>query len=130
MVSAVEEVRAVMEGLDGVEAFVVGVLYRGGLRLMEALRPRLKTLIFSVYRSRCAMAKVRRLAVRCCPREWQRSSRPTWRMGDVCIARTSRRLWEGAPSAHLGQDVSPCTAGVGLVTVGSATPSLAQPRNQ
>jgi integrase len=40
VVMTVEEVRAVLEQLDGVEALVAGVLYGGGLRLMEALRLR------------------------------------------------------------------------------------------
>ena len=38
VVMTVEEVRAVLARLDGVEALVAGVLYGGGLRLMEALR--------------------------------------------------------------------------------------------
>jgi integrase len=46
----VEEVRAVLERLDGVEALVAGVLYGGGLRLMEALRLRMHDL--DVQRSR------------------------------------------------------------------------------
>ena len=40
VVMSVAEVRAVLERLDGVEALVAGVLYGGGLRLMEALRLR------------------------------------------------------------------------------------------
>jgi len=42
----VEEVRAVLARLDGVEALVAGVLYGGGLRLMEALRLRVHDLDF------------------------------------------------------------------------------------
>ena len=44
VVMSVEEVRAVLEQLDGVEALVAGVLYGGGLRLMEALRLRVHDL--------------------------------------------------------------------------------------
>jgi integron integrase len=42
-----EEVRAVLERLDGVEALVAGLLYGSGLRLMEALRLRVHDLDFS-----------------------------------------------------------------------------------
>lgn len=41
------EVRAVMQELDGVEALVAGLLYGSGLRLMEALRLRVKDLDFA-----------------------------------------------------------------------------------
>ena len=44
VVMSVEEVRAVLEQLDGVEALVAGVLYGGGLRLMDALRLRVHDL--------------------------------------------------------------------------------------
>jgi integron integrase len=44
VVMSVAEVRAVLERLDGVEALVAGVLYGGGLRLMEALRLRVHDL--------------------------------------------------------------------------------------
>ena len=44
VVMSVEEVRAVLEQLDRVEALVAGVLYGGGLRLMEALRLRVHDL--------------------------------------------------------------------------------------
>ena len=40
VVMTVEEVRAVLERLEGVEALEAGVLYGGGLRLMEVLRLR------------------------------------------------------------------------------------------
>ncbi|MFI0403066.1 MAG: tyrosine-type recombinase/integrase [Cyanobium sp.] len=40
------EVRAVLERMDGVEALVSEVLYGSGLRLMEALRLRVKDLDF------------------------------------------------------------------------------------
>ena len=40
VVMTVAEVRAVLERLDGTEALVAGVLYGGGLRLMEAVRLR------------------------------------------------------------------------------------------
>ena len=40
------EVRAVLERMDGVEALVSEVLYGSGLRLMEALRLRVKDLNF------------------------------------------------------------------------------------
>jgi integron integrase len=46
VVMTVDEVRAVLEQLDGVEALVAGVLYGGGLRLMEALRLRVHDLDF------------------------------------------------------------------------------------
>jgi integrase len=46
VVMTVEEVRAVLEQLDGVEALVAGVLYGGGLRLMEALRLRVHDVEF------------------------------------------------------------------------------------
>ena len=46
VVMTVEEVRAVLERLEGVEALVAGVLYGGGLRLMEALRLRVHDLDF------------------------------------------------------------------------------------
>ena len=46
VVMTVEEVRAVLEQLDGVEALVAGVLYGGGLRLMEALRLRVHDVDF------------------------------------------------------------------------------------
>jgi integron integrase len=45
-VMTVDEVRAVLARLDGVEALVAGVLYGGGLRLMEALRLRVHDLDF------------------------------------------------------------------------------------
>ena len=38
VVMSVEEVRAVLDRLDGVEALVAGVLYGGGLRLLEACK--------------------------------------------------------------------------------------------
>lgn len=41
-----DEVRAVLERLDGPEALVVGLLYGSGLRLMEALRLRVQDLDF------------------------------------------------------------------------------------
>ena len=44
VVMSVEEVRAVLEQLDGVEALVASLLYGGGLRLMEALRLRVHDL--------------------------------------------------------------------------------------
>lgn len=42
-----EEVRAVLQRLNGVEALVAGLLYGSGLRLMEALRLRVHDLEFS-----------------------------------------------------------------------------------
>ncbi|CAK6701321.1 integron integrase [Synechococcus sp. CBW1107] len=42
-----EEVRAVLERMDGVEALVAGLLYGSGLRLLEALRLRVQDLDFS-----------------------------------------------------------------------------------
>lgn len=42
-----EEVRAVLQRLDGSEALVAGLLYGSGLRLMEALRLRVHDLDFS-----------------------------------------------------------------------------------
>ena len=44
LVMTVEELRAVLERLEGVKALVAGVLYEGGLRLKEALRRRLHDL--------------------------------------------------------------------------------------
>jgi integron integrase len=41
-----DEVRAVMAHLDGVHALVAGLLYGGGLRLLEALRLRVKDIDF------------------------------------------------------------------------------------
>ena len=46
VVMSVEEVREVLERLDGAEALVAGLLYGAGLRLMEALRLRVKDLDF------------------------------------------------------------------------------------
>jgi integrase len=46
VVMTVAEVRAVLERLDGTEALVAGVLYGGGLRLMEALRLRVHDVDF------------------------------------------------------------------------------------
>jgi integron integrase len=46
VVMSVAEVRAVLERLDGVEALVAGLLYGGGLRLMEALRLRVHDIDF------------------------------------------------------------------------------------
>ncbi|MBM5818414.1 MAG: integron integrase, partial [Cyanobacteria bacterium K_Offshore_surface_m2_239] len=46
VVMTIEEVRAVLERLDGVEALVARVLYGGGLRLMEALRLRVHDVDF------------------------------------------------------------------------------------
>jgi integron integrase len=46
VVMTVGEVRAVLERLDGVEALIAGVLYGGGLRLMEGLRLRVHDLDF------------------------------------------------------------------------------------
>jgi len=91
VVMTVGEVRAVLARLDGVEALVAGVLYGGGLRLMEALRLGSMTLIFSVRRSLCAMAKAGRIGARCCLREWERSSSSIWRRCEFCIARTLPR---------------------------------------
>ncbi|MFZ9462226.1 MAG: integron integrase, partial [Vulcanococcus sp.] len=42
-----EEVRAVLQRLDGADALVAGLLYGSGLRLMEALRLRVQDLEFS-----------------------------------------------------------------------------------
>lgn len=47
VVLTTEEVRAVLQRLDGVESLVVGLLYGSGLRLMEALRLRVKDLDFN-----------------------------------------------------------------------------------
>jgi len=41
-----DEVRAMMVHLDGVHALVAGLLYGGGLRLLEALRLRVKDVDF------------------------------------------------------------------------------------
>ncbi len=46
VVVTVIEVRAVLERLDGVEALIAGILYGGGLRLMERLRLRVHDLDF------------------------------------------------------------------------------------
>jgi integron integrase len=46
VVMTVAEVRAVLERLDGIEALVAGVMYGGGLRLMEALRLRVHDVDF------------------------------------------------------------------------------------
>lgn len=46
VVLTTQEVRAVLERLDGSEALVAGLLYGSGLRLMEALRLRVKDLDF------------------------------------------------------------------------------------
>ena len=46
VVMTVEEVRAVLESLDGVEALMASLLYGGGLRLMEGLRLRVHDLDF------------------------------------------------------------------------------------
>ena len=46
MVLTPGEARAVLERMDGVEALVAGLLYGSGLRLMEALRLRVKDLDF------------------------------------------------------------------------------------
>ena len=47
VVLTTEEVRAVLERLDGVESLVAGLLYGSGLRLMEALRLRVQDLDFN-----------------------------------------------------------------------------------
>lgn len=46
VVMTMTEVRAVLERLDGVEALMAGLLYGGGLRLMEGLRLRVHDLDF------------------------------------------------------------------------------------
>jgi integrase len=46
VVMTVAEVRAVLERMDGVEALLAGLLYGGGLRLMEGLRLRVHDLDF------------------------------------------------------------------------------------
>jgi integron integrase len=47
VVLTTEEVRAVLQRLDGVESLVAGLLYGSGLRLMEALRLRVQDLDFN-----------------------------------------------------------------------------------
>ena len=47
VVLTTEEVRAVMQRLDGIEGLVAGLLYGSGLRLMEAVRLRVQDLDFS-----------------------------------------------------------------------------------
>jgi integrase len=47
VVLTTEEVRGVLERLDGVESLVAGLLYGSGLRLMEALRLRVQDLDFN-----------------------------------------------------------------------------------
>jgi integrase len=42
------EVRAVLERMDGVEALVAGLQYGSGMRLLEALRLRVKDLVSRV----------------------------------------------------------------------------------
>jgi len=81
VVMTVEEVRAVLARLDGVEALRCGYGYM--------------TLIFSVRRSLFAMARAGRIGARCCLRKWQRSSSSIWRRCEVCIARTLLRAMGG-----------------------------------
>ena len=47
VVLTTEEVRAVLQRLDGIEGLVAGLLYGSGLRLMEAVRLRVQDLDFS-----------------------------------------------------------------------------------
>ena len=83
VVMSVEEVRAVLEQLDGVEALVAGVLYGGGLRLMEALRLRVHDL------------DVQRFGARCCLRVSRRSYKPIYKRCSGCIARISPMAMAG-----------------------------------
>lgn len=94
VVMTVAEVRAVLEQLDGVEGLVAGVMYGGGLRLMEALRLRVHDLDFSAGRSRFAMAKEARIGARCCHHESVGHFRATWRRCEPSIGRTLPKAME------------------------------------
>jgi len=56
------------------------------------------TLIFSVCRSRCAIARAVRIGARCCLPEWERNSKPICKRCVVCIARTLPRDMGGCAS--------------------------------
>ena len=107
VVMTVEELRAVLERLEGVEALVAGVLCTGeGFACSQRL-PRsgwrhcgygCTILMFSARRSRCAMARAGRIGARCCLREWERNSKLICRRCVACIARTLPRAMGGCAS--------------------------------
>ena len=57
-----QEVRAIVDGLEGVEWVMVTLLYGAGLRLMECLRLRVQEIDFGTIRLPCAPGKVTRIA--------------------------------------------------------------------
>jgi site-specific recombinase XerD len=113
LVMTVEELRAVLERLEGVKALVAGVLYEGGRRLMEALRRRVHDL--DVQRSQITVrhgkgGKDRRTTLPSRVGEQLQShlddpsGRPNWTMCGACIART-------LPSAVLASGIiTPATS--------------------
>ena len=63
MVLTREEVQSVIDGLDGPTRLAALLLYGAGLRLLEALRLRVKDVDFNrTTRSRCAPARAARTA--------------------------------------------------------------------
>jgi integrase len=69
-----EEVMAVLTRLEGTHWLVASLLYGTGLRIMEALRLRVKDVEFSRGRSWCATARASRIVSPCCRRLWRRRS--------------------------------------------------------
>jgi site-specific recombinase XerD len=66
VVLARAEVKAVLAQLSGSPRLVSELLYGAGLRLMEALRLRVKDVVSRCSRLLCAMVKERRRASQCC----------------------------------------------------------------
>lgn len=59
-------VSSLLSHLPGAHGLIVGLLYGSGLRLLEAVRLRVKDLDFDYMKSSCATARVRRIAAPSC----------------------------------------------------------------
>src|SRR5690242_6393981 len=83
-----EEVRQVLAAMDGPPRLAALLLYGAGLRLLEALRLRVRTWTSSATRSSCAWARAPRTGSPCCrrppaaiwPSTWRPSASSTWRI--------------------------------------------------
>jgi site-specific recombinase XerD len=63
-----DEVRALLQRLDGVPRLMAGLLYGAGLRVLECCRLRARTSSSRPTRSSSVAARMTRTASRCCPR--------------------------------------------------------------
>lgn len=122
------EVRAVMQELDGVEALVAGLLYGSGLRLMEALRLRVKDFDFACREITVRDGKGgkdRRTLLPGGPAAGASGGRAAG-----APRRSCRRLWAGVAAACAGEEIPKGAAGVGVAVGVSPAASLARFRER